>query len=81
MIQLRIMATSTLLAALCACTNPVQMAKPGGTQAEYERDSGICKAQAERSKRDQMRPREATQAHNRVLLACMRDRGWEQAAG
>jgi hypothetical protein len=81
MIRLRAAAASISLAVLSACANPVQMTKPGGTQAEYERDSGICMAQAERAKRAQLRPREATQAHNRVLLACMRDRGWEQVAG
>jgi hypothetical protein len=63
---------------LAACTNPVQMYKAGATEAEYKRDQSICKDQASRAAKQQMRPREATQAHNRVLLDCMYSRGWEQ---
>ena len=67
-----------LVVLVAACTNPVAMHKPGATQADYERDGRICKDQASRAAKAQMRAREGTQAHNRVLLSCMSARGWQQ---
>jgi hypothetical protein len=55
------------------------MHKAGATDAEYARDKKICEAQASRAARGQLAGQPAAAAaHNRVLLACMHDRGWEQ---
>jgi hypothetical protein len=66
---------------LAACRAPsLTMVKPGATTAEFERDKQICTDQADRAYRTQVSSRDAKMAHNRVLLSCMRDRGWEQSA-
>ena len=67
-----------LLAVLAACTNPIRMHKAGATAADYERDKKVCEAQASRAVRGQLDTKAGIAAHNRVLLGCMRERGWEQ---
>ena len=69
---------AAILLAVAACSNPVRMHKAGASDADYERDKKICESQASRAARGQMAPQQAAAAHNRVLLACMTDRGWEQ---
>jgi hypothetical protein len=74
----RSITASILLAALAACTNPVRFHKAGATDADYQRDKKACEAQAKRAASGQMAPQAAAASHNRVLLACMHDRGWRQ---
>lgn len=74
----RVLAGSVLLGLLAACTNPVALSKPGVTQKEYARDKQVCEDQADRAAQQQLRgAQEKTQVYNRVLLSCMRARGYE----
>jgi hypothetical protein len=66
---------------LTACGGTtVPMTKPGASKADWERDKKACEAQAARAAKAQMGANTANQAHNRVLLSCMHDRGWTQPA-
>lgn len=56
----------------------VEWEKPGASQADFERDNRFCTARAEEARRRLIGGRDAVRAHNRVLMDCMRDRGWER---
>ena len=56
----------------------VEWEKPGATKAEFDRDNGFCSERAEEARRRMIGGRDAVRAHNRVLMECMRDRGWER---
>ena len=72
-----------LTAAACA-PNTFVWTKPGITQAEADRDRDQCKARADQAAARQLTSaRERSQAHNRILVSCMRDRAYvpeEEAA-
>ena len=70
-----------LIAALTACTGPIRMHKAGATDADYQRDKKACEAHAARALRGQIAGQRNAAAHNRVLLSCMNERGWEQVSG
>jgi hypothetical protein len=79
--RMRLVVATILLGVLAACTNPVRMTKADATADDYKRDKGNCDVQASRTARGRLLgARDATEAHNRVLLSCMQDRGWEQVA-
>ena len=49
------------------------------TQAQFDRDAEACKAQAVSASSGPLaRPADRSKIHNRVLLACMRERGYER---
>ena len=56
----------------------VEWEKPGATKADFDRDNGICTERAEEARRRMIGGRDAVRAHNRVLIDCMRSRGWER---
>lgn len=54
------------------------MTKPGVSQAQMDRDKRQCETQAQRASEAQLRQaKEKIQVHNRVLVSCMRGRGYE----
>lgn len=71
---------AAILVLIAGCTPQIEMTKAGATDADYQRDKKTCEAQASRASRQhqQLSGRQASEAHNRVLLGCMRERGWEQ---
>jgi hypothetical protein len=74
----RSITASILLTVLAACANPVRLHRAGATDADYQRDKKACETQAKRAAGGQMAPQAAAASHNRVLLACMHDRGWQR---
>lgn len=73
-----------LAAFIVSCAEPgrtahtVEWVKPGATPADFDRDNGVCVNQADAAKRRMIGGRDAVRAHNRVLLDCMRARGWQR---
>lgn len=78
---------SLLLCLLVACAeapggnpNRVGFFKPGSRSGDFERDNGFCTRQAESAKRPIVGGRDAANAYNRVLLSCLRERGWQRSS-
>jgi hypothetical protein len=77
-----------LFALLVACNvgcagdvgRTIEWTKSGATQAAFDRDNGICTKQAQDASRRLIGGRDARHAHNRVLISCMRNLGWERTA-
>ena len=72
-------ACAFLLATLLAACSTSKWTRPGMTQAQFDRDADACRAQAtSASSGPVVRPADRSRIHNRVLLSCMRERGYER---
>jgi hypothetical protein len=60
--------------------NRVGFFKPGSRPGDFERDNGICTRQAESARKQIIGARDASKAYNRVLISCLRERGWQRSS-
>ena len=64
---------------LVAACSQATWTRPDTTRAQFDRDAEACKAQANSASSGQLvRPADRSKIHNRVLISCMRERGYER---
>lgn len=76
-----------LLCALLGCAeapggnpNRVGFFKPGSQPGDFERDNQFCTRQADTARKQILGARDGSKAYNRVLISCLRERGWQRSS-